>query len=173
MNLESLTDFADTAANEIAKYKISFILNPDKITANNYPIAFLDWHSISYGEKELDKVPNDKRGVYAFAICQHSDVLPTHGYILYIGIAGRDSERSLRARYRDYLNEKKVMKRPHIARMIGNWHELLRFYFAPVGDDVSSDNLKTLEKQLNTALMPPFAKGDLEADTKQKRSAFP
>jgi len=39
-------------------------------------------------------------------------------------------------------------------------------------NDVSSDDLKELEKQLNTALMPPFSEGDLEADTKQKRRAF-
>ncbi|WP_296714943.1 hypothetical protein, partial [Tistrella sp.] len=38
--------------------------------------------------------------------------------------------------------------------------------------DGLSDDLQALEKQLNTALMPPFSEGDLEADTKQKRRAF-
>ena len=56
--------------------------------------------------------------------------------------------------------------------MIGTWNEVLRFFFAPVGDEVSSEDLKTLEQQLNTALMPPFSEGDLEADTKRKRRAF-
>ena len=59
-------------------------------------------------------------------------VLPPHEYILYIGIAGYNSQRSLRERYKDYLNAKKVIKRAKIARMIGTWHEVLRFFFAPV-----------------------------------------
>ncbi len=101
-----------------------------------------------------------------------SPILPPHGYILYIGIAGRDSQRSLRARYRDYLNGKKVIKRPRIARMIGDWHTVLKFFFAPIEDDVPNDHLLTLERQLNTALMLPFAEGDLEAGTRAKRRAF-
>ena len=140
---------------------------------NKYVIPSLDWRSIKFDEEaELSNVPNDKRGVYAFVVEQRSAVLPPHGYVLYIGIAGRDSSRSLRERYKDYLNQKKVMKRVRIARMIGTWYQVLRFVFAPVGDDISSNELKILECQLNTALMPPFAEGDLEAETKQKRRAF-
>ena len=173
MKLDDLIDFANEANREIAKYMVPVILSPEKMTADEYAIPTLAWDSISYGNAELDRVPNDKRGVYAFSVCRNNNPLPPHGYVLYIGIAGRDSNRSLRDRYRDYLNEKKVLKRgPRIARMIGTWHEVLRFFFAPVPDEVSSDDLKTLEKQLNTALMPPFSEGDLEADTKRKRRAF-
>ncbi|WP_157776577.1 hypothetical protein [Nitratireductor aquibiodomus] len=56
--------------------------------------------------------------------------------------------------------------------MIGTWHQVLRFFFAPVDDAVSSADLQLLEKQLNTAFMPPFSEGDLEAETKRKRRAF-
>jgi hypothetical protein len=42
----------------------------------------------------------------------------------------------------------------------------------PVEDDFSSADLEKLEMQLNTALMPPFSEGDLEAETKKKRRAF-
>ena len=172
MKLDGLIDFANEANSEIAKYTVSVTLSPEKMAANEYAIPTLTWDSISYGETELDRVPDDKRGVYAFSVCHNDNLLPPHGYVLYIGIAGRDSNRSLRDRYRDYLNEKKVLRRARIARMIGTWHEVLRFFFAPVPDEVSSDDLKTLEKQLNTALMPPFSEGDLEADTKRKRRAF-
>lgn len=172
MKLDSLIDFANQATAEIAKFTVNMTLSPEKMMENGYPIPDLDWHSIRYGDAEINQVPNNRRGVYAFAVCQHSDVLPPHGYILYLGIAGRDSERPLRARYRDYLNEKKVIKRDRIARMIGTWHEVLRFFFAPVDDDFSSDDLKSLETQLNTALMPPFSEGDLKADTRRKRRAF-
>ena len=172
MDLDSLIDFANEATEEIAKYTVPVILSPEKMMANEHAIEALVWDSVNYGEDELERVPDDKRGIYAFAVCKSNDVLPPHGYILYIGIAGRDSERPLRDRYRDYLNARKVKKRARIARMIGTWHQVLRFYFAPIDDDVSSDDLKALEKQLNTALMPPFSEGDLEADTRQKRRAF-
>ncbi|MCY3624438.1 MAG: hypothetical protein OXH71_03565 [Candidatus Dadabacteria bacterium] len=174
MNIDSLIDFTNEATKEIAKYKRDFILSQPKMIKKDkkYIISTLDWNSVSYGPAEVNKVPNDKRGIYAFAICQKSAVLPPHGYILYIGIAGRDSKRSLRKRYKDYLNEHEVRKRDGIARMIGTWHKVLRFFFAPVDDNVSSDDLKKLEQQLNTALMPPFSINDLEADTKRKIRAF-
>ena len=172
MNWDLPTDFANKVANEIGKYTVSVTLSPEKMMSGNYVIPTLSWESICFGDEELDRVPNDKRGIYAFAVCHKDEVLPPHGYVLYIGIAGRNSERPLRDRYRDYLNVKKVMKRAGIALMIGTWKQVLRFYFAPVGDEVSSEDLIALEQQLITALMPPYSVGDLDADTRQKRRAF-
>ena len=57
--------------------------------------------------------------------------------------------------------------------MIVDWHDVLRFFFAPVDDSVSSDDLKKLERQLNNALLPPFSRGDLDAGIKSQRRAFP
>lgn len=172
MNVDSLIDFANEANERINKYSIKVTLSPDNLMVGNYGLDALNWDSISYGDEELEKVPNDKRGIYAFVICQNDSVLPSHGYVMYIGIAGRKSTRALRARYKDYLNQKKVLKRERIARMIGTWHEVLRFYFAPVEDNFSSEDLEDLEKRLNTALMPPLSEGDLDADTKRQRRAF-
>lgn len=173
MDLSSIIDFANSAADDIGRYTVSsVILSPEKMTTDVYCIRPLRWKSIPYGEERIDEVPDDKRGIYAFSIYVQNDALPPHGYIMYIGIAGRKSNRSLKARYKDYLNEKKVIKRARIARMIGHWSAVLNFCFAEVGDDVSSEDLELLEKQLNTALVPPFSEGDIEADTKQKRRAF-
>ena len=173
MDLNSIVDCANQAHDEIGKFKFDVILSPDKLQRNDYVLDGLNWNSILYNDaNELEKIPNDKRGLYAFAICHPSQVLPPHGYVLYIGIAGRNSDRPLRTRYKEYLNVTKVKKRVRIARMIGTWHEVLRFYFAPVDDDVSTKDLQEIEKQLNTALMPTFSVGDLEADTKRKRRAF-
>ena len=63
-------------------------------------------------------------------------------------------------------------QRSRIARMIGTWQDVLRFHFAPVDDSMTSEELEQLEEDLNTALLPPFSEGDLEADTKKKRMAF-
>ncbi len=173
MNPDALTDFVNQANDQVGQFKFDVILSPDKLQRDDYPLDVLNWDSILYkDDNELEKVPNDKRGLYAFAICHPSKVLPPHGYILYIGIAGRNSNRSLRMRYKDYLNVKKILRRPKIAMMIGKWKKVLRFYFAPVEDEVATEELQEIEKQLNTALMPTFSEGDLEADVKRKRKAF-
>lgn len=172
MNIDSLIDFANEASAEIAKFTVNVILSPDKLMEAEDIAVHLAWNSVPYGDEDRDKVPADKRGVYAFAVCMNNTSLPPHGYILYMGIAGKDSDRSLRARYGDYFSPSKVRKRPRIARMIGTWHQVLHFFYAPVDDDMSSDDLKALEIKLNTALMPPFSEGDLEAETKEKRRAF-
>lgn len=172
MAFESLIDFADEAAREIGQYMLQVTLRPEQLVAEEYPVADLNWDSVKYGPDEVQRVPDDKRGIYAFAICHNNSVLPPYGYILYIGIAGRRSNRSLRERYKDYLNERKVIKRERIARMIGNWHSVLRFFYAPIPDDMTSEQLEDLEKRLNNAFLPPFSEGDLDADVKRKRRAF-
>ena len=51
-----------------------------------------------------------------------SEILSPHGYVLYIGIAGRRSDRALRERYKDYLNVKqiqKVRRRTHMRSATG------------------------------------------------------
>ena len=50
--------------------------------ADEYGIEGLNWGSIGYGRVELNKIPNDKRSVDAFAAFQNGDVLPPHEYIL-------------------------------------------------------------------------------------------
>ena len=172
MKLDLPIDFANRASEVIGRYRITFNLAPALLMAGDYDLNQLSWYSIEYGEAEIQKVPDDKRGVYAFAVCRPSDVLPPHGYVLYIGIAGKDSNRPLRERYRDYLNNKKIMKRTKIAMMIGNWYEVLRFFYAPVDDALSTEDLQNLERQLNTALLPPYSERDMVAEVRDMRRAF-
>lgn len=172
MNFTEVDDFARKAADAIGRYRIEFILSKEQLSKEQFGVAGLTWSSIPYGDQDIENVPDDKRGIYAFAVCKESTVLPPHGYVLYIGIAGRKSDRSLRARYRDYLNEKKILKRDRIALMIGTWRPVLRFYFATVDDEMTSDELELLEEQLNAALLPPKSVGDLEAGIKRQRRAF-
>lgn len=172
LDFSEIDDFAHGASNAIARFKIEFILSSDQMNDDNYELAGLNWSSIPYGVDDINNVPDDRRGIYAFAVCKESAVLPPHCYVLYIGIAGRKSDRSLRERYRDYLNAKKILKRDRIARMIGVWRSVLRFYYAPVDDGVTTEQLEELEKQLNGTLLPPLSEGDLEAGIKRKRRAF-
>lgn len=82
--------------------------------ADDYGLDQLAWDSVLYGDAEVINVPDDRRGVYAFAICHDNNVLPPNCCTLYVGIAGRKSHRPLRDRY---LNAKKSAKagahRPH------------------------------------------------------------
>lgn len=174
MSFDLLRDFANEVNREVGDFRLAFILSPDKMRRDDYDLDELIWDSIHFGDPaEIYKIPDDKRGVYVLSICHPSKVLPPHGYVIYGGIAGRRSNRSLRERYKDCLNVKRLQKRPHLAYAIGTWQDVLRFYFAPVDDGVSSEDLEKLEKQINTALMPPYSFGDLEADTKSKKKAFP
>ena len=171
-NWDQIDDFNDQVNREIASYEVrDVILNPDHLLADDFVIQHLDWRSIKFDRDEMEKVPDDKRGVYGFAIGVDSDVLPPHGYILYIGIAGRNSDRPLRERCRDYLTPSKVIKRRRIKRAM-NWRRVLRLIFAPVDDTVPTEDIEALEIQLNTALISPFAEQDMEADLREKRGAW-
>ena len=172
MTLDLPIDFANRASQDIGRFRITFTLSPTQMMTDDYVVNQLTWYSIKYGKAQINEVPDDKRGVYAFVICQPNMILPSHGYVLYIGIAGKNSNRPLRERYKDYLNSKRIMKRTKIAFMIGNWHKILRFYYAPIDDVVSTDDLQRLELQLNTALLPPFSDRDMVADVRDMRRAF-
>ncbi len=171
MNPRAAIDFVNEA-NELQKHKVSITLLPDALLSSDFVIPNLVWDFVPYGRTHIATVPNDKRGVYAFAVHQPSTVLPPNCYILYIGMAGLNSNRSLRARYSDYLTESKYMKRPKIARMIGTWHSVLKFFFVPVDDAVSSSDIKTLEYQLLNAIVPPLSPGDLDAGLRRQENAF-
>lgn len=168
---DTLEDFVN-ASSDLLKYRFTVQLQPNKMIEAETLLYPLAWQSIPYGREEIHKVPRDQRGVYAFGISLLSDRLPPHCYVLYVGIAGRDSNRSLRERYSDYLNNSKIRKRERIARMIGCWRPILRFYFAPVGPAVTSDDLKNIERRINTALMPPLSINDVDAETRRMLRAF-
>lgn len=172
LTIELLEDFADEVTQEIAKYEERFNLSPERMLAEVTEIEELNWSYIPYGPIQINDVPDDQRGLYAFVVCNENGIFPPHHYVMYIGIAGKKSNRPLRARYQDYLNPHKVIKRSKIARMIGIWHSVLRFYFAPVNDEVDSNTLEAIEKALNNALMPPCSKRDLSVELKKKKGAF-
>ena len=171
---DAFADFAQQADETVGRYRLEFTLSPKTLRSTNFCIPNLVWQSVRFGAAEFKKLPNDRRGVYAFVLCEPNSVLPQHGYVAYIGIAGRDSNRSLRERCRDYLNDKKMVKtRQGIARLIGNWRDILHVFYAPVDAAVSTQTLKQIEAELNGALQPPYSRGDVQATIKNYQKAFP
>lgn len=173
LQLDVLAGQNDAALAETKAYEVEFTLNTHMIRALEPSQNPLEWDSIRFGKDEIEHIPDDRRGVYAFVIADRRAFLPRHGYVVYVGIAGRDSHRTLRARYEDYFKQSEIQRRPAVRRMIVTWHPILRFHFAPVDDDFPSQELKAIEKRLITAFLPPFCKNDIEADTKAMMSAFP
>ena len=170
--LQQPHDFATSVYSQLGRYERTFHLVPQNLLVSQFSLPNLQWSSVQFGSEGLDQVPSDRRGIYAFVLQGASDSLPPHGYVLYVGIAGKRSNRSLRQRYSDYLNATTVMKRPRIAVMIGNWHQVLRFFFAAVDEDVTSEQLETMERELNTALIPPYSEVDIDATVRTSRRAF-
>ncbi|MYD98223.1 MAG: hypothetical protein F4X98_12690 [Gammaproteobacteria bacterium] len=174
LDLARIRATRDAAAETVQRYQIIFTLNADRIASLGPPSFPLHWESIKFDDPaQIGNIPNNKRGVYAFVVAAHASALPTHGYIMYIGIAGRRSARSLRARYRDYLNTNKVLERPEVMRMIATWHDVLRFFYAPVDNKITSAQLESLERALNTVWMPPCVERDVDAATRAMQKAFP
>ena len=172
MNWDEVDDFNRGINEEIAAYATDVILNPDKMLMDDFIVSHLVWHQIKFETGDIEEIPDNKRGVYAFSVQVESQVLPPHGYILYMGIAGRNSSRSLRERYQDYLYPKRVIKRGNISRVMGNWRSVLQFVFAAVDDTVSTEDLQRLEIQLNTALIPPYSEKDIDAEVRAQRNAW-
>lgn len=172
--LDELVDFADEANRVLGNYRLDFIIAPDNLRFPTYCVPGLTWQRIKFEAPEFDRLPDDKRGIYALVLCELNTSLPQHGYVIYIGIAGRRSERSLRKRCKDYLNAKKLKKeRGGIAYAIGNWKDILYLFYAPVDDAVSTADLEQVEKELNGALLPPYSRAGIEVKTKRLRKAFP
>ena len=172
LDLRVLADENDAALAALKKYEQHFILNTQKISDLDGSENPLTWNSIRFGKQEIDRVPDDRQGVYAFVVSDPRAFLPPHGYIMYIGLSGRNSFRSLQDRYSDYFKQSEIRRRPRIRRMIVQWHPLLRFHFAPVAGDLPRAELKALEKRLITAFLPPCCRGDIEADTRKMMDAF-
>ncbi len=172
MSWDEVDDFTQTITEQIARHATQMILNPNKMMARDFIVRNLEWGSIKFETGDIEQVPNDKRGVYGFSVQVESQVLPPHGYILYMGMAGLNSSRSLRERYQDYLQPKKVIKRGGITRVMGTWRQVLQFVFAPVDDSVPTKDLQRLEIQLNTALIPPYSEKDIDAEVRAARRAW-
>jgi hypothetical protein len=131
----------------------------------------LSWTPVAFKPENKEHIATE-RGVYAFVVKSDFDDLPPHGYVMYMGITGQESEkRSLRVRYNDYLLHQKrprPKKRVGIHHMLNLWKDCLYFYFAPVP---APHDLGAIEVALNDCLVPPFVQDDFSAEVRQAKIA--
>lgn len=131
--------------------------------------ADLDWRKTRFGEVGRAAVPHE-RGIYAFTLELAPAKLPQHGYILYVGITGDDSEANLHKRYNQYLlNLKNEDGRPGVFYMMKNWKDDLFFNFVAIPN--KAVDLAVIEKAFINSVMPPVNKQDLEASIRAAKAA--
>ena len=154
---------------DIKWYSQRFVIHPDQLMSLTLP-ASLEWKSRKFNEENKEEIPKDK-GVYAFVLQHNDNNLPSHGYITYIGITGKKSKaRNLNIRYREYLRDQKIPKRPSIHEMLVKWKDCIQFYYASLKD--TDLDLSEVEKKLNDAIIPPYSTNDFTATVRTAKGMF-
>jgi hypothetical protein len=142
-------------------------LGPQKWSsfATNAPLS---WDSVPWDKGQKTAIPK-VRGIYAFTVRFTNPLLPDHGYILYVGIAGdKKSKGTLRSRFWNYFRERED-GRTRVAYMLQKWDGHLDFQFAEVPDRRYS--LEKLEKSLCDAVVPFASRNDLSAKLRKGKEA--
>ena len=146
-------DWIDTAKDAII-YKRAFLMW--KTQWDNYPDPIpLNWECVKFEKDNRNQIPSGK-GIYAFFVEPRIANFPSHGYLMYIGQTGQDSNHNLRKRFSNYLSKSEGKKRRRIKFMLNTWESYLYFYYAEVDPD--KINLKQLERILLDTFTPPFVK---------------
>ena len=129
----------------------------------------LDWQKKPFIEASKPDIP-EERGIYVFTAELPNAKLPSHGYILYMGITGDTSEATLNKRFNQYLlNLKNEDGRPAVYFMLKNWERHLQFNFVPLSN--KSISLARIERAFLGALIPPVNKRDLGAEITAVKAA--
>lgn len=142
-------------------YKQDFLLWTEQWNTYINPQISLNWKCVKFERGRANQIPTEK-GVYAFFVEPRIAQFPSHGYLMYIGQAGHNSQRNLRKRFNDYLydknlSERELLKSPsreHIHDMLNIWEDYLYFYYVEV--DPSQMDIKQLEQKLLDTFAPPF-----------------
>ena len=118
-------------------------------------------------ERELVQRISTNPGVYCFYVGHELDCLPPFGLSLYGGI----TTRSLRERCLKYFWEKDTDQgRPHVRKFLQVFEGDLILGWSEV--DTQTINIKTLEKDFNDAMMPPYSVKDFSVAVRAGRNAW-
>lgn len=156
-----LTEFL-RERDEALSYRVAFVLDSKRWNSFK-PNRKLYWKKYKFTKDNKKNIPECK-GIYAFIFQSNINNLPTHGYILYIGIVSK-SERTLKQRYGEYLLEQRKLKRPKVSTMLSKFADGLRFYFSEV--DPEQVDLGQLEVELASAVIPPAVTKDFTPRVRQ------
>ena len=123
----------------------------------------LQWQKVRFDRENQDLIP-EQRGIYVFTVELEPSKLPVHGYMMYVGITGHESERAnLRKRFSQYLRHQRTDSgRPRIRYLLQNWKGDLYFNFVPLPQ--TNVDLETMEAAFINAVYPPVNRRDFDAE---------
>jgi len=135
----------------LKKYHIDrLVLSPERWAtyANRTPLS---WMIVRFNEQQQNLVPDDKGGVYSFIVKPGIANHPECAFLLYVGMA---QKQSLRKRFKQYFQERNARKgRPKIRKMLNTWDHHLWFCYATIEDKC---RIHDVEQSLIGAYLPPY-----------------
>lgn len=138
---------------DVGIYQVRFLLWKDQWDSYADLSVELNWKCVKFEKDNVDQIPTAK-GIYALFVEPRIAQFPSHGYLMYIGQSGYESNHNLRERFKDYLYERKRVKRVHINYLLNTWEDHIYFYYAEV--DPNEANLLELERKLLDTFIPPY-----------------
>ena len=112
-----------------------------------------NWNTVPFQRHCSDAVPDDRHGVYTFAIAPR---VAQHPLLYLVTYVGKADCMTLQARFLSYFSEKKKLKeRSQMNRFLRRYDGFIMFSFCPVAD-VST--ISEIEDELINALIPPLCK---------------
>lgn len=159
--------------------KLEYIPHTDlwnKFKVTTIDLAFTNWTSIKYlnddatdFNKDIEKVPNDKGGLYLFYV-KCPIIIGITEYPFYIGRAQLTANQNLRKRVREYFTHfAREDERPKITKMINYWGQDLHLAFLTLPDNFS---VVDFEKKLINSLLLPMNDKIPDQEISQGISAF-
>ena len=137
-------DFNEEA--KILQHVKKFLLFPDfwSEPVNQLPISLI-WCCEKFNKTNLSKIP-ESTGIYAFVLIPEYNNFIKTKYLFYTG----KTNRTLRKRYKDYLNEKEGKGKPRkkVHKMLNQYNGQLYFYYSKITNPL--DVNKCEECMINT-----------------------
>jgi len=112
------------------------------------PTHVWNWNSVPFQRDFSDSVPDDKHGVYTFAIAPG---VAGHPLLYLISYVGKADKMTLRARFLSYFSDKRSLKMPHISHFLRKYEAFIMFSFCPVKETAI---ISEIEDELIGALIP-------------------
>lgn len=152
-----------------ADHSLRFVLSKQQWgTWTNIPA--LAWQAVAFDTASKPTVPAS-RGVYCFVARPRGGGYPTGlGYPLYVGETGDVSKAELRTRFGQYLDEAAGKGRTKMYEWLDKLRDQVDFAYAVVAD--TTVQLKSIEKKLSDALIPPLSDKDFSAEVREAVKAF-
>ena len=154
-------DFFDLVK-DAKNYNHNLFLWPNRWESYTSEVEF-NWTTVKFNVDNREYIPN-KPGIYAFLVQPRIASYLNVSYLCYVG----RSERSLRNRFNNYLQEKKELGRPKLHLWLNDYEEFVYFIYSEIADVNSIPNI---EKALLEAFLPP-ANTRFSASTNQIINAF-